>query len=144
MHEHWRRFGRHGDARHDHGTVETENGRPMMEHVRRQFPRLVGTVPGGRQVSLCKDFAHRDPVDGCERSRPGLRILLKEGARIGFRLAGTCMGSATMRINFDAYDPDPQRQEEDAQKFLALLIEAAAGIAKPAEFTGRKRPTVIT
>ncbi len=142
--DHWRKYGRNFYSRHDYEAVDADAARAMMEHLRGQFPHLVGTQLAGRRVRHCDDFSYRDPVDGSESRGQGLRVLFEDGARIVFRLSGTGTEGATVRIYLEAFEPDPSRHGMDAQEALAGLIEAAGEISRLREFTGRERPTVIT
>ncbi|RMH52152.1 MAG: alpha-D-glucose phosphate-specific phosphoglucomutase [Zetaproteobacteria bacterium] len=141
---HWARFGRNYYARHDYEGVEREAAESLMAALRDRFPALRGQTVAGRRVRLCDDFAYRDPVDGSESRGQGLRILLEDGARIVFRLSGTGTVGATIRIYFEAFEPDVARQGMDAQQALADLIAAAGELSRLPRFTGRDRPTVIT
>jgi len=98
----------------------------------------------GRRVATADDFAYTDPIDGSRSTGQGLRLLCEDGSRVVFRLSGTGTEGATLRVYFEAYEPDPARQAEDAQVALAPLVEAALALAELRERTGRSAPTVIT
>jgi phosphoglucomutase len=142
--EHWVRFGRNFYSRHDYEGVDAGAAQQVMVQVREAGERLPGTVLAGRTVSLCDDFAYRDPVDGSLSSGQGLRILFTDGARIVFRLSGTGTEGATIRIYLESYEPDPSRHGMDAQQALADMICAAEEISRLKAITGRDQPTVIT
>jgi phosphoglucomutase len=61
-----------------------------------------------------------------------------------FRLSGTGTEGATLRVYFEAYEPDPARQDQDAQTALVELVEGALALSELRERTGRAQPTVIT
>jgi phosphoglucomutase len=142
--EHWARFGRNFYSRHDYEGVDAGAAQQVMAQVREAGERLPGTTLAGRTVSLCDDFAYRDPVDGSLSSGQGLRILFTDGARIVFRLSGTGTEGATIRIYLESYEPDPSRHGMDAQQALADMIAAAEEISRLQAITGRDQPTVIT
>ena len=73
-----------------------------------------------------------------------MRILFEDGSRIVFRLSGTGTEGATVRLYFESFEDDVERQAKDAQAALSDLIEIAACISRFEEFTGRSEPTVIT
>jgi phosphoglucomutase len=98
----------------------------------------------GDRVAWADDFAYRDPVDGSEAVRQGLRVVFDSGARIVLRLSGTGTAGATIRLYIEAFEPDPARQDKDPQTMLAPYITAALALTELQERTGRDAPTVIT
>jgi phosphoglucomutase len=142
--EHWARFGRNFYSRHDYEGVDADAAQQVMTQVREASERLPGTTLAGRTVSVCDDFAYRDPVDGSLSSGQGLRILFADGARIVFRLSGTGTEGATIRIYLEAYEPERSRHGMDPQQALADLIAASDEISRLKAITGRQQPTVIT
>ncbi len=141
---HWARFGRNYYSRHDYEGVESGVAHDLMAHIEGQFATLRGTTLAGRTVRTCDNFSYTDPVDGSTSSKQGLRILFDDGARIIFRLSGTGTVGATIRIYFEAFEPDKNRHNLDAQSALADLIAAASELAELRSRTGRSQPTVIT
>ena len=141
---HWRRYGRHYYARHDYEEVETDAAEALMAALRRDGPGLKGQRFGDRTVGLCDDFSYTDPVDGSVTPRQGIRVLFDDGARIVYRLSGTGTAGATLRVYLERYEPDPARQDRDAQEALADLARTADAIAGIATHTGRTEPSVIT
>ena len=141
---HWARFGRHYYTRRDYEAVPTDAAAAVMAEVRAQLHTLPETVQAGRQVAAADDFTYHDPVDGSVSAGQGLRVLFDDGARIIYRLSGTGTEGATLRIYVEAFEPDPARQDQDAQVALAPLVEAALALGQVRERTGRDRPTVIT
>ena len=142
--EHWARFGRNFYSRHDYEGVDADAAHQVMAQVREASERIPGTTLAGRTVSVCDDFAYRDPVDGSLSSGQGLRILFADGARIVFRLSGTGTEGATIRIYLEAYEPEQSRHGMDPQQALADLIAASDDISRLKAITGRQQPTVIT
>ena len=142
--EHWGRFGRNFYSRHDYEGVDADAAHQVMAQVREASERIPGTTLAGRTVSVCDDFAYRDPVDGSLSSGQGLRILFADGARIVFRLSGTGTEGATIRIYLEAYEPEQSRHGMDPQQALADLIAASDDISRLKAITGRQQPTVIT
>ena len=141
---HWARFGRNYYSRHDYEGVESGVAHDLMAHIEGQFATLRGATLAGRTVRTCDNFSYTDPVDGSTSSKQGLRILFDDGARIIFRLSGTGTVGATIRIYFEAFEPDKNRHNLDAQAALADLIAAASELAELRSRTGRSQPTVIT
>ncbi len=141
---HWARFGRNYYTRHDYEAIPTSAAAGVMGHLRAQLAALPGTAVAGRQVRAADDFAYTDPVDGSTSTGQGLRVLFDDGARIVYRLSGTGTEGATLRVYVEAYEPDPTRQDQDAQDALGPLVGAALALAELRERTGRAAPTVIT
>ena len=141
---HWRRFGRNYYTRHDYEEVPADGARAAMARVQEQLETLPGSTVAGRRVASGDDFAYRDPVDGSVSERQGLRILFEDGARIVYRLSGTGTSGATLRIYIESFEPDPARQDLDAQDALRPLIEAASSLCDLRKHTARDAPTVIT
>ena len=141
---HWARYGRNYYARHDYEAVASDAAAGVMGHLRGLLPSLPGTELAGRRVAAADDFAYTDPIDGSVSTGQGLRVLCEDGSRVVFRLSGTGTEGATLRVYFEAYEPNPERQGEDAQVALAPLVEAALALAELRERTGRSAPTVIT
>ena len=141
---HWRRFGRNYYTRHDYEEVPADGARAAMARVQEQLATLPGSTVAGRRVASGDDFAYRDPVDGSVSERQGLRILFEDGARIVYRLSGTGTSGATLRIYIESFEPDPARQDLDAQDALRPLIDAASSLCDLRKHTARDAPTVIT
>lgn len=141
---HWAEFGRNIYARHDYEGVDSEAANAMMDGLLAQSEALTGSELAGKTVQKVDDFAYRDPVDGSESKGQGIRILFGEGSRIVFRLSGTGTSGATIRIYLESFEPDPSRQDRDAQEALAGMIEAAREVSRIEALTGRSKPSVIT
>jgi phosphoglucomutase len=141
---HWRKFGRNYYSRHDYEGIESDAANALMTDLRDRLTDLAGTVIEGYQVQFADDFSYTDPVDGSVSARQGVRIGFDDGSRIVFRLSGTGTVGATLRVYLEAYEDDPQRQQQDPQAALAPLIAIAETIAQIGPRTGRTAPDVIT
>src|SRR5690606_1687933 len=98
--------------------VDAAAARAVIDGVRQQAGALAGQSLAGDTVTVVDDFSYHDPVDGSTSANQGLRILFASGARIVFRLSGTGTAGATLRLYIEAYEPDPARQDRDAQQAL--------------------------
>jgi phosphoglucomutase len=98
----------------------------------------------GIEIESADDFKYTDPVDNSIASEQGVRIYLKNGGRIVFRLSGTGTEGATLRLYIDCYQSDPELLDQETQKALHELIKVAEAIARIKYFTGRENPDVIT
>jgi phosphoglucomutase len=142
--DHWRRVGRHYNARHDYEEIESAAAADLMAALRERLPQLAGQRFGSLVVRQADDFSYEDPVDGSISTRQGVRILFEDGARIVYRLSGTGTAGATLRVYLERFEPDPARHAEDPQAALRPLIELAERLAAIRERSGRAAPSVIT
>jgi phosphoglucomutase len=142
--EHWATFGRNYYSRHDYEGVDTEAANALVSNLRGQLATLPGQSYGAFRIDHCDDFSYKDPVDHSVSSKQGIRIGFSDGSRLVFRLSGTGTEGATLRVYLERYEPDPRKQNQDAQVALADLIEIADQIAGIRQLTGRNEPTVIT
>jgi phosphoglucomutase len=138
--EHWADFGRNYYTRHDYEEVDLDAANVMMEDMRLKLPGLVGK----NKIQHADDFSYRDPVDGSNTTKQGIRVLLEGGARIIYRLSGTGTAGATLRVYLEKYEANPKRHDMDVQLALYDLILMSRDIAQIEKYTGRKTPTVIT
>jgi phosphoglucomutase len=141
---HWQRFGRHFYSRHDYEGVDSTAANGLMAHLRAALATLPGQTIDGATIVSADDFAYTDPVDGSVSTAQGIRIGLKDGSRIVFRLSGTGTEGATLRVYLERFEPDAARHAVDTQLALAPLIALADRLAGIRERTQRERPTVIT
>lgn len=141
--EHWNMYGRTYALRHDYENVSASAGADVMNHMRRLM-ELPDQWPS--DVSRIDEFEYVDPVDGSIATKQGVRIFMKNNARIVIRLSGTGSMGATVRIYFETYEPPTMRFTfiKCASDVLEQVVQRAKSIAKLQELTGREEPTVIT
>merc|ERR1719401_2219594 len=104
--------------------------------------RIGGTEVQGMKVAKNDVFEYTDPVDGSLSKNQGIRIMFEDGSRIIFRLSGTGVAGATVRLYLEKYeapDGDLTKHQFEVVKPLASI---ALEISKLQEFTGRDKPTV--
>jgi phosphoglucomutase len=142
--EHWVRFGRNYYSRHDYEAVDTAAAEGLMAHLRANLQGFARQSIGGHTVDFADDFIYTDPVDRTVATKQGVRIVMKDGSRIVFRLSGTGTEGATIRLYLEKYEADPARHAIPTQEALASLIAAADAVADIESRTGRDRPTVVT
>jgi phosphoglucomutase len=142
--QHWRQYGRDYYTRHDYEAVASEAAQSLVEALRQQINTLTGQRFGNYEIELADDFSYTDPVDGSTSQQQGLRILLRGGSRIIYRLSGTGTEGATLRVYIEGHEPDPERQSEDPQIALGELISLAGRLAEIEHYTGRSNPDVVT
>jgi phosphoglucomutase len=144
MHEHWRIYGRNYYCRHDYEGVNSNRANELMSNLEAQIGKMKGRQFGRYKVAYNDDFGYKDPIDGSVSNHQGLRIGFEDGSRIVFRLSGTGTHGATVRVYMEQYEPDPKKQNEDAQVALQDLITIADEVAQIHKLTGMDKPTVIT
>ncbi len=142
--QHWREHGRDYYTRHDYEAVAVDAAQSLIEALRGQTQALIGKRLGQHEVESADDFSYTDPVDGSTSDRQGIRILLRGGARIVYRLSGTGTQGATLRVYIEGHEADPARQNRDPQVALAELISLASEIARIEHYTGRGQADVVT
>merc|ERR1719215_2405004 len=106
--------------------------------------KLAGTEHDGLKIEKNDVFEYNDPVDGSVSKNQGIRIIFENGSRIIFRLSGTGVAGATIRLYLEMYvgpDGDLTQHQFDVVKPLAKI---ALEISKLKEFVDRDAPTVIT
>lgn len=142
--EHWQTYGRNYYSRHDYEGVASDRAQELVDRLQSLLPTLKGQSYGSYQVEYSDDFAYEDPIDGSISRNQGIRIGFTDGSRIVLRLSGTGTQGATLRVYFESFEPDPQKQHQDTQQALGELIAIAENLAHIRHYTGMDKPTVIT
>jgi phosphoglucomutase len=142
--QHWRQYGRDYYTRHDYEAVASDSAQSLIEALRQQVDSLAGQRLGSYEIEFADDFNYTDPVDGSTSQQQGLRILMRGGARIIYRLSGTGTEGATLRVYIEGHETDPAKQSEDPQTALGELISLAGQLAGIEHYTGRSSPDVVT
>merc|ERR1719384_1329827 len=139
---HWAEFGRNYYARYDYEGVDKPKAEEMMKMMGEL--KLAGTEVQGMKIKNNDVFEYHDPVDGSVSKNQGVRIIFEDGSRIIFRLSGTGVAGATVRLYLEKYEAptgDLAKHQFDVVKPLASI---ALEVSKLATYTGRDEPTVIT
>merc|ERR1719238_2146842 len=98
---------------------------------------LGGTEVQGMKIAKNDVFEYHDPVDGSVSKNQGIRILFEDGSRIIFRLSGTGVAGATVRLYLEKYTPPEGELEKHQFEVVKGLGELALKISKLEEYTGR-------
>merc|ERR1719282_1918325 len=115
-----------------------------MESMASQAGKLTGKKYGEMTVATNDVFEYTDPVDGSVSKNQGIRFIFEDGSRIIFRLSGTGVAGATVRLYLEKYEAptgDLGKHQFDVVKPLA---DIALELSKLQEFTARDAPSVIT
>merc|ERR1712150_153932 len=103
-----------------------------------------GTEVQGMKVKSNDVFEYKDPVDGSLSKNQGIRIFFEDGSRVIFRLSGTGVAGATIRLYLEKYESSTgdlgQHQFEVVKPLAAIALE----VSKLQTYTGRDAPTFIT
>merc|ERR1712007_325250 len=142
--EHWKIYGRNYYARYDYEGVDKPKAEEMMKMMAGKAGTLVGQEFGGMKIATNDMFEYLDPVDGSISKNQGIRFIFEDNSRIIFRLSGTGVAGATVRLYLEKYvsaDGDLSMHAFDVVKPLAKIAEELSGLKAA---TGRDTPTVIT
>lgn len=142
--EHWKEYGRNYYARYDYEGVDKPKAEEMMQAMVDKAGQLVGQEFGGMKMKINDMFEFTDPVDGSVSKNQGIRFIFEDNSRIIFRLSGTGVAGATVRLYLEKYvaaDGDLGMHAFDVVKPLADIALELSGLK---EAIGRDAPTVIT
>merc|ERR1719262_1446305 len=96
---------------------------------------LVGKQFGSMKVKTNDVFEYLDPVDGSISKNQGIRFIFEDNSRIIFRLSGTGVAGATIRLYLEKYvgpDGDLNQHQFGVVKSLAAV---AFEVSKLKEYT---------
>merc|ERR1711988_2029353 len=133
-------YGRNYYARYDYEGVD----KPAAEAMKAKSGTLVGKEFGGMKMKVNDMFEYTDPVDGSVSKNQGIRFIFEDNSRIIFRLSGTGVAGATVRLyleKYEAKDGNLTQHQFEVVKPLATVAEELSGLKAA---TGREAPTVIT
>jgi len=142
--EHWKGYGRNYYARYDYEGVGKPQAEAMMKGMVEGQAALIGSTHDGMVIAKADMFAYSDPVDGSVSKNQGVRYIFEDGSRIVFRLSGTGVAGATIRMYLEKYTPPSGDLSLHAFDVVRPLAAIALSISKLPEMTGRAEPTVIT
>merc|ERR1719198_2953188 len=141
---HWAEYGRNYYARYDYEGVDKPAAEKMMAAMVEAQPGMIGTEVGGMTIFSADMFAYNDSVDGSVSKNQGIRFIFADGSRFVFRLSGTGVAGATIRMYLEKYEEPTGNLAQHAFDVVEPIAKIALSISKLEEFTGRKEPTVIT
>jgi len=140
---HWKEFGRNYYCRYDYENVDKPGADAMFAHMIK-FDGVVGKEFNGFTVKTADEFSYHDPVDGSVSDHQGIRFIFEDGSRVIFRLSGTGVAGATVRMYIEKYEGPDGDLAQDAATALAPLIQVGLELSDLVKFTKRTAPTVIT
>merc|ERR1719265_979543 len=106
--------------------------------------KLEGTEDSGYTFKTNDIFEYNDPVDGSVSKNQGIRFIFTDGSRIIFRLSGTGVAGATVRLYLEKYTAPDGELGLAAFDVVKPLAAIAMELSSLQTYTGRDTPTVIT
>jgi|Transcript_77440 phosphoglucomutase len=140
--EHWKTYGRNYYARYDYEGVDKPKAEEMMKKMGESS--LVGKTVQGMEVKSNDVFEYNDPVDNSVSKNQGVRFIFTDGSRIIFRLSGTGVAGATVRLYLEKYVAESGDLEQEAFEVVKPLAAIALELSDLKTYTGRDEPNVIT
>merc|ERR1712130_364039 len=105
---------------------------------------LVGQTFGGMKMATNDVFEYTDPVDGSVSKNQGVRFIFEDNSRIIFRLSGTGVAGATVRLYLEKYEAPSGNLSQHQFDVVKPLADIALALSNLKEYTARDAPTVIT
>merc|ERR1712232_577155 len=142
--EHWKAYGRNYYTRYDYEGVDKPKAEEMMKMMGDLSGTLVGKEFDGMKIAKNDVFEYNAPVDGSVSKNQGIRFVFEDGSRIIFRLSGTGVAGATIRLYLEKYEApsgDLTKHQFDVVKPLAEIALQLSGLKAAVD---RDAPTVIT
>jgi phosphoglucomutase len=142
--EHWKIYGRNYYARYDYEGVDKPKAEEMMKMMAAKAGTLVGQEFGGMKMKINDMFEYTDPVDGSVSKNQGIRFIFEDGSRIIFRLSGTGVAGATVRLYLEKYESKDGNLTQHQFEVVKPLADVAFALSDLKTYTGRDAPSVIT
>merc|ERR1719284_436140 len=99
--------------------------------------QLVGKSIQGMEIKTNDVFEYSDPVDGSVSKNQGIRFIFTDGSRIIFRLSGTGVAGATVRLYLEKYTDASGDLGQHAFDVVKPLAAIALELSNLKEYTGR-------
>jgi len=142
--KHWEKYGSNYYARYDYEGVDKPAAEKMMAAMVEAQPALIGTTVDGMKIAKADMFEYHDPVDGSVSKNQGVRFIFESGSRFVFRLSGTGVAGATIRMYLEEYAAPDADLTKHAFDVVKPIADIALKISKLTEYTGRTEPSVVT
>jgi len=142
--KHWATYGRNYYGRYDYEGVESDGAKKMMDYLAEMADKWPADAFGPYKLDKADSFEYLDPIDGSLSKNQGMRFLFSDGSRIVFRVSGTGVVGATIRMYLEKYEPATGDLKKMPLDVIKELADIAVKVAKIEEFTGRDAPTLMT
>merc|ERR1719331_3059898 len=110
----------------------------MMASMTAMSGTLVGKKYGNMVMAKNDVFEYNDPVDGSVSKNQGIRFIFEDGSRIIFRLSGTGVAGATVRLYLEKYEPPEGNLSQHQFDVVKPLADIAFELSQLQTFTGRE------
>jgi len=141
---HWAEYGRNYYARYDYEGVDKAAATDMMNAMVEKQKDMIGTSIDGMTIKEADMFEYKDPVDGSLSKNQGVRFIFEDGSRFVFRLSGTGVDGATVRMYLEKYTAPDGDLGLHAFDVVEPIAKIALQVSELEKRTGRSAPTVIT
>jgi phosphoglucomutase len=141
---HWKTYGRNYYGRYDYEGVELDGAKKMMAYLGDMADKWPADAFGKYTLAKADNFEYLDPIDGSLSKNQGMRFIFTDGSRIVFRVSGTGVVGATVRMYLEKYEAATGNITQMPLDVIKELADIAISIAKIQEFTGRDAPTLMT
>merc|ERR1719272_1197998 len=111
-----------------------------MAFMTEQAGKLEGTMQGKLKIVTNDVFEYNDPVDGSVSKNQGIRFIFEDGSRIIFRLSGTGVAGATIRLYLEKYTAPDGDLTQHQFEVVKPLAKVALELSKLQEFVDRDAP----
>merc|ERR1719261_2054182 len=112
----------------------------MMKAMEEKQLSLIGTELGGMKVSAADMFAYNDSVDKSVSKNQGIRFIFEDGSRFVFRLSGTGVAGATIRMYLEKYVGPTGDLGMHAFDVVKPIATIALEVSELVAATGRESP----
>jgi phosphoglucomutase len=129
--EHWKTYGRNYYARYDFDTADKPKADEMMKAM--SAMDVAGKEINGMKIKINDVFNYTDPVDDSVSKNQGVRFLFEDKSRIIFRLSGTGVTGATIRLYLEKYEPKDGNLAQHQFEVVKPLAKIAFELSKIAE-----------
>merc|ERR1712137_102034 len=99
--------------------------------------KVAGKTWGNMKIASNDVFNYTDPVDESVSTNQGVRFLFEDKSRIIFRLSGTGVSGATIRLYLEKYETPTGDLLQHQFKVVESLAKIALDISQLPTFTGR-------
>jgi len=130
--EHWKTYGRNYYARYDFDTADKPKADEMMKMMSEL--NVAGKQIDGMTIKTNDVFNYTDPVDDSVSKNQGVRFLFEDKSRIIFRLSGTGVTGATIRLYLEKYEPKDGNLGQHQFEVVKPLAKIAFELSKLAEY----------
>jgi len=142
--EFYSKYGRNYYGRYDYEGVDLAGANKMMQRMSEMAGKWPADAFGPFTLEKADTFEYLDPIDGSLSKNQGVRFIFTDGSRIVFRVSGTGVVGATIRLYLEKYEAPTGNLSLSPLEVVKPLGELAAKLAQIQEFTGRTAPSLMT